>query len=265
MKKVFLAAFLMLMVLIGYDQNDNNGTIKFLGIPVDGTESQFTSKLRKKGFSYDSYLSCYTGQFNGQTVNVSIRSNHNVVDRVYIAFPLMADRYVKAEFNTLLDQFQINKKYVPWDIYTKIPQDEDISYEISVNDKVYEASYSYYAPSTIRQVLQNPTEYNLSELYTDGQIDTLNAYLQLLYSEDSNQKKSKKRNSIAETSTKDIALSDTSQRTTEMSYSLLLTYMKVLEIEADGAVWFTIHEHDGRYLVGLYYDNLHNQAHGEDL
>ena len=30
-------------------------------------------------------------------------------------------------------------------------------------------------------------------------------------------------------------------------------------------VWFMIHERYGRYQIGLYYDNLHNQAHGEDL
>lgn len=43
------------------------------------------------------------------------------------------------------------------------------------------------------------------------------------------------------------------------------TCMDGMRSLADGDVWFMIHERYGRYQIGLYYDNLHNQAHGEDL
>ena len=46
---------------------------------------------------------------------------------------------------------------------------------------------------------------------------------------------------------------------------LLAAFMDGLRSLADGDVWFMIHERYGRYQIGLYYDNLHNQAHGEDL
>ena len=31
------------------------------------------------------------------------------------------------------------------------------------------------------------------------------------------------------------------------------------------SVWFKIHEFNGKYFLGLYYDNKYNEAHGEDL
>lgn len=43
------------------------------------------------------------------------------------------------------------------------------------------------------------------------------------------------------------------------------TYLDAMTSLADGDVWFMIQENYGQYYIGLYYDNLHNQAHGEDL
>ena len=51
----------------------------------------------------------------------------------------------------------------------------------------------------------------------------------------------------------------------EEALRFLATFMDGMKSLADGSVWFMIHEHYGRYQIGLYYDNLHNQAHGEDL
>ena len=51
----------------------------------------------------------------------------------------------------------------------------------------------------------------------------------------------------------------------EKAFRFLLTFMDGMKSLADGDVWFMIHESYGRYNIGLYYDNLHNQAHGEDL
>ncbi len=34
---------------------------------------------------------------------------------------------------------------------------------------------------------------------------------------------------------------------------------------ADGVIWFTILDYYGEYRIALYYENLHNRPHGEDL
>lgn len=51
----------------------------------------------------------------------------------------------------------------------------------------------------------------------------------------------------------------------EKALRFLATFVDGMRALADGEVWFMIHERYGRYQIGLYYDNLYNQAHGEDL
>lgn len=46
----------------------------------------------------------------------------------------------------------------------------------------------------------------------------------------------------------------------------LVTFIDGMKSLADGEVWFMVHGNHGRYYnICLYYDNLHNQAHGEAL
>ena len=49
------------------------------------------------------------------------------------------------------------------------------------------------------------------------------------------------------------------------AFLFLATLIDGMKSLADGEVWFMIHENYGRYNISLYYDNLHNQANGEDL
>ena len=51
----------------------------------------------------------------------------------------------------------------------------------------------------------------------------------------------------------------------EKAFLIMSTFMDGMRSLADGEVWFMIHQYGGGYQIGLYYDNLHNQAHGEDL
>lgn len=85
MKKTLLIAILALFSTVCVAQG--GGPLKFLGIPIDGTEAQFVSKLKAKGFTYSTLTEGYKGQFNGKSVDVYIHTNHNLVDRVYVAFP----------------------------------------------------------------------------------------------------------------------------------------------------------------------------------
>ncbi len=71
MKKTILIMFLALFSSVCMGQN--NGTLKFLGIPVDGTREQFTAQLQGKGFKYDVLSKSYKGEFNGKNVDVLIQ------------------------------------------------------------------------------------------------------------------------------------------------------------------------------------------------
>ena len=112
MKKTVLITLLAFIAIACFGQNDNSGPIKFLGIPIDGTESQFAGKLKNKGFSYNYRTQSYEGQFNGCSVNVLIHCNHDVVDRIYVAFPYKNEIGIRIDFNILLRQFDENMKYI---------------------------------------------------------------------------------------------------------------------------------------------------------
>ena len=110
MKRSLLITLLFLFSAVCFGQN--SGPLKFLGIPIDGTEAQFASKLKAKGFTYSAVSEGYKGQFNGKNVDVFIHTNHNLVDRVYVAFPYTNEESIKTEFNRLLRQFEENDKYM---------------------------------------------------------------------------------------------------------------------------------------------------------
>ena len=62
-----------------------------------------------------------------------------------------------------------------------------------------------------------------------------------------------------------LGLDENAEPDPEKALEFLITFMDGASSLADGSVWFMIHNNYGRYRIGLYYDNLHNQAHGEDL
>ena len=110
MKKLFLIVLLAFFSFSAIGQNE--GALKFLGIPIDGTKEQFSSHLRAKGFTYSSLSEGYKGQFNGKDVEVFIHTNHNLVDRVYVSFPSTNEDGIRSEYNRLLFQIKRNEKYM---------------------------------------------------------------------------------------------------------------------------------------------------------
>ena len=119
MKQLLLATLISLISIFSFGQND--GALKFLGIPIDGTESQFAAKLRGKGFTYNSLYENYKGQLNGKNVEVYIHTNHNLVDRVYVSFLATTEENIRIDFNRLLSQFKKNSKYMDLSINEQIP------------------------------------------------------------------------------------------------------------------------------------------------
>ena len=141
MKKFFLFVVLLTITISGFAQKD---VTKFLGIPVDGSKSEMIQKLKEKGF--EGFVSAdlgevLMGEFNGRKVLIGIITNNNKVYRIALMDEQSVDEInIKNRFNTLCYQFYNNSKYTSTNDYT-ISEDEDISYEMSVHKKRYEAVF----------------------------------------------------------------------------------------------------------------------------
>ncbi len=263
MKKTLLITILALFSLVTFGQE--RGPLKFLGIPIDGTEAQFGSKLKAKGFTYSTLSESYEGQFNGQSVDIYIHTNHNKVDRVYVAFPFTNEESIKNEFNRLLGQFQETGKYKDFSMNEEIPQSEDISHEISVNNKRYQASFSYFDSSRDPVELMNALLDKFSGFFTEEQLATLKEYAAKALDAPDEQKEALQAELMTEMQKLGFSQEENEEVRQERFINFVSTYIDGMRSLADGDVWFMIHEIYGQYQIGLYYDNLHNQAHGEDL
>lgn len=138
MKKILSVAFLLMLSVALYAQKE---VTKFLGIPVDGSKSSMIQKLKNKGFVYDPSADYLKGEFNGQQVDVYVVTNNNRVYRIMVCDKHGCDEgQIKIRYNTLCRQFANNQKYVPLDA-EELSESEDISYEMTVNKKEYQATY----------------------------------------------------------------------------------------------------------------------------
>ena len=146
-KKAVWLFILFILPVTFYAQND---VTKFLDIPVDGFKPEMLQKLKSKGFTINpnsKNKDILDGEFNGTNVNLSIGTNNNKVWRIGVidAIPTDDETNIKIRFNNLIQQFVNNEKYLTQADSTIakyiIPKNEDISYEISVNNKRYEAVF----------------------------------------------------------------------------------------------------------------------------
>ena len=130
---------------------------KFMGIPVDGSPTEMIKKLKAKGFTTDEGCmlavklglidwdepEVLTGHFNGEKVLVFLVVEQNKVWRIcLIDIDSRDETQIKIRFNTLVRQFEGNGKYVPYYVDEQtIADDENISYQMTVNKKRYEATF----------------------------------------------------------------------------------------------------------------------------
>ncbi len=142
MKKTLLAIIMLAYSLSTWAQED---VTRFLGIPVDGTKREMIEKLKAKGFEpHPTEKDCLIGEFNGEEVMIIIQTQNNKVWRIVVGDITHRDAInIKIRFNELCRQFLKNKKY--FTLYSEselmIPDDEDIAYNILVNNKRYEAAF----------------------------------------------------------------------------------------------------------------------------
>lgn len=212
--------------ICAYAQKD---VTQFLGIPVDGSKSAMIQKLKAKGFRADPYnKDILEGKFNGMDVNLHVATNGDKVCRIMLCDANSVDeRSIQIRFNNLCRQFEKNPKYLSLG-YELIPDDEDISYEISVNKKRYEAIF-----------YQQPTEPSDTVLLREKLLPKL-----------------------LERYTPEELANPTDEIQTELM-KILLEYL--MELYYKKPVWFMISDYYGKYYITMYYDNEYNRANGEDL
>ena len=263
-KTLILSATLLTLTMLC---NAQDRALKFLGIPVDGYESEMIQKLKDKGYTYSKIggEDVLTGEFNGTDVNIYIVTNNNKVWRIYIADDDTRDEYqIKLRYNTLCEQFERNSRYTAITENQQIPMDEDISYEMNVNDKRYEAAF-YQIPDDqnlmkdieeLSARFDNINSGQQDSLAFEQQVEAITGLFAALSAYD------------AETFSKYDAdyFIQLGSATEEEQMAMAMTLMEdIMSILSNRTVWFTISESYGGYYISMYYDNGYNKASGEDL
>lgn len=142
-KAILLHAISILSATL-YAQKD---VTQFLDIPVDGYKQEMIQKLKSRGFTINRHTDdILDGEFNGTNSNIIIATNNNKVWRIAVLDLYPTDETnIKIRFNNLIRQFANNNRYSTHPDSTllkfTIPKDEDISYQILVNKKRYEAVF----------------------------------------------------------------------------------------------------------------------------
>lgn len=243
MKKLIL--FVAVCILFGAgnvmaQQNKNKTEVtKFLGIPVDGTKNQMIQKIKAKGFTYNQKQDRLKGKFNGRDVYVSVVTNKNKVWRIVVQDVVpSSETNIKIRFNELCRQFAENEKYLPQNLTGnyEIESDEDISYNITVRNKRYEAGY-FQMTEKDKEFLQDTT----------ALMNAVKPIIQSKYTEEE--------------------LDNPTEEITQDVYNIAADYLfeNLYERVKNRSVWFLINEFYGDYTIIMYYDNELNKARGEDL
>ncbi len=203
----------------------------FLGIPVDGFRSEMRKKIIAKGFTPNTFdgTEYFEGEFNGTDVHLYIVTNNNKVYRIMLSdVKTRNEADIIIRFNNLIHQFENNQRYISI-LDESIPNSEDISYEMMVHNKVYEAHFyqkpDYNKVDTV--ALQNKIQQQILSKYTQEELD------------------------------------NPSEKQRE---EILNVVLKIeFELLSKKSVWFRICELYGEYYITMYYDNEYNHADGEDL
>lgn len=230
--KKYVSLFAALLICVAsWAQKD---VTTFLGIPVDGYKNEMKQKLIEKGFTYNSVLDMLEGEFNGNSVLISIVTNNNKVYRILVMDKnAVSETDIKIRFNILCKQFKNNKRYFHGFEKQSIPEDEDISFQMTVNNKRYSAQFlqRYKEELLDTAAIWKKTYENLSNKYTKEQLSN---------------------------PTEEIAKDIKGQ------YDFNYIHHTV-EIQLNKFVWFTIDERGDGYRIVMYYDNQYNEANGDDL
>lgn len=228
MKRVVIYLLMAFTAVAIYAQKD---VTTFLGIPVDGSKLEMKQKLIKKGFVPQTVgdADFLEGEFNGEDVHIYIATNNRKVYRLMLCdVNTRSEAEIKIRFNRLVKQFQNNKRYLSLKDFS-LPESENISYEMTVNNKRYEATF-----------FQEPDF---------EKVDSL-AIQEMLLSE------------ILKKYTPEQLENPTEEITKEIQFD---TLKLGLDYFSKKIVWFIISEYHGKFYITMFYDNEYNHANGEEL
>ncbi len=200
---------------------------KFLGIPVDGTKSEMIKRLKEKGFKEHPFRDEFLiGEFNGEDASISIKTNNGKVWRIAVLFDYSTTDESQIKIRFNNLCYQFSKN-------KKYHSFDDISkYEIPEDENIlYEMTINHkvYDANFIQmdQDLIVKELVSFSSKYTDEQMKNPSEEL------------------IAEFNNVQNGIYE------KLSNSL---------------VWFRLLKNgNSLFSIVLFYDNLYNQAHGEDL
>lgn len=185
--------------------------------------------LKSKGFKLTTFgdRNVLQGRFNGNNVRVYISTENGKVDRIAVCDEnTVSETDIKIRFNRLCKQFEENGKYTSLDDYT-IPENEDISYEMSVNNKRYEAIFYQLPEGEAMEQLRTSIKKEVTSKYSPEQL-----------------------------------VSPTDEIVNEITVATIDAMLNVLK---NKPVWFMITEYLGKYYITMFYDNEYNRANGEEL
>ena len=233
---------LIAMIVLAAGLHAQKDVTKFLGIPVDGTKSAMIQKLKAKGFTYNQKEDVLEGEFNGEKVNIAIVTQGNKVWRIVVADKSRrGETQIRIRFNNLLSQFENNPKYIPFGTNAMLEDDENISYGITVEKKQYQAVFfqcgdSIFLANYIKEICAR-------------EIKKMHDYYNQFTEEE---------------------WENPTQEMSDTYSKLSQEYMEKVSINIivesyNKWVWFMISEFQGEYYISMYYDNLYNEANGEDL
>lgn len=184
-KKTLLLFMLLILSVASYAQKY---VTQFLSIPVDGNKSEMIEKLKDKGFiiSPDG-KDMLEGQFNGLDSRIIIKTNNNKVWRISVAeVNGESEGDIKIRFNNLCQQFKNNDKYMADTANYTIPNDENILYKMTVENKRYQAVYYQLGDSVARtEEIQSLilSKYTKEQVSNQVLTDTIKQNLTTLYLE----------------------------------------------------------------------------------
>lgn len=243
MKKILILAMTVILSSGAFAQRE---VTKFLGIPIDGTKQSMIQKLKAKGFTYDQQTDCLYGEFNGEEVSISVQTNGNKVWRIAITDEIdRSENQIRIRFNNLVNQFENNNKYMPYKKDSQTLSDnEDISYEISANDKQYAAIFYQYS----KDAPEFSDILTLQKEYGEKYAKELKEYLSQFTEEQ------------LENPTEEMV--ENSKKILNQSVQ---SVMKMNDLISKKVVWFTIGGKYGKYYISMFYENGYNEADGSDL
>ncbi len=283
MKKNILTILLLVFSISAYSQNSD--PIKFLGIPIDGPESEFVSKLKAKGFVYNKTTNFCTGEFYGENVDLLFSTYHGKMRSVAVFFPSCGEDLARLRYNKLLTDLVDNAKYLRTSINGTIPDDENIWYQMSIKKKEYKETFAYFDGTRDALTFYKQSEEYITDMLYGAEyfttMEQCHEFVQLIseLTQESTEfdfvvsqkpfmdfwekiiegEKAPGMKKLLEQPEPEVI------RQKRLVCAYALANMIKNKALADGCVTLKLDRLGTNYQVFLHYDNLHNIPNGEDL